>query len=194
MIFFLKKETRDFLHNYKSWLSLVVAAGAPRIFQVFDRELGGYPFVFCILIAVCQYLYDSFLTDTTEKGMIFILNYGMRFASVLFAKILMGVLMMMTSFVCNVPLFLEDFTAMDFLWLLPLCVAIASLMLLTAMVSHGSELTSFTVSAAVILGAVTMLFLLDSLWLRAAIATAAAVILVRLAHWAFNSLHYRTQL
>ena len=194
MIFFLRKEFNDFFHNYKSWLSLVIAAGAPRIFQLFDKELGGYPFIICILIAVCQYLYDSFLTDTTEKGMIFILNSGRSFMTLMFVKVVMGILMMIVSLVVNFDLFLETLKAIDFLWLLPLCIAITSLMLLTAMMSQGSELTSFTVSAVVILGSVTSLLLLPLSLMRAGATMAAAIILVRLAYRSFNSLRYRTQL
>lgn len=114
--------------------------------------------------------------------------------TLMFVKVVMGILMMIVSLVVNFDLFLEVFRAVDFLWLLPLCVAITSLMLLMAMMSQGSELTSFTVSAVVILGSVTSLLLLPLPLMRAGVIMAAAIILVRLAYRSFNSLRYRTQL
>ena len=39
-------------------------------------ESDSWIYIFMVIIAICQYIYDSYLTDTKTKGIIFIYNMG----------------------------------------------------------------------------------------------------------------------
>ena len=189
----VKKELRDFLCNYKSWLIVVVVSILPYFFEHINREFETFFFVCFILMAVCQYLYDSYLTDTATKGMVFFHNTGSSFIQIIGVKTLYSILLSAIILLLDLPYTLEYLSIIDILWFLPLVVTIAAIMQLTVVFARGAEIASALITTTVIFAGVFMLFTLAPL-LRAGIAMAAAIILVRLAYCAFNSLCYRTQL
>ena len=190
----IRKELKEFIFNYKAWIGVAVIATAPRFFAYHQRELGAPIFVSLMLMALCQYLFQSYLADTSSGGAVFFHNMGAGFAAPLVAKLLFAMVGAALIFLVNVPFLRTHFAAWDAVWLVPLCVASNAWMMLTVVVARGSEMTSGILSTGMIFAGVFSLFLLDSLWLRAGITTAAAIILVWLAYYAFNSLRYRTQL
>ena len=190
----LRKELKEFIFNYRAWIGAAVIAAAPRFFAYHQRELGAPVFVSLMLMALCQYLFQSYLADTSSGGAVFFHNMGAGFAAPLVAKLLFAMAGAAVIFLVNVPFVRTHLRAWDAVWLVPLCVASNAWMMLTVVAARGSEMTSGLLSTGMIFAGVFGLFLLDSLWLRAGITTAAALLLVRLASCAFNSLRYRTQL
>ena len=188
-----KKEAFDFIHNYKSWVAVAVVVVLPYFFTYFNREFEGIFFICFILMAVCQYLYDSYLTDTTTKGMVFFRNFGASFTHIIMVKTLYAVLLSVIILLLDFPYTMVYFTLIDILWFLPLAVGIAAIMQLAMVFARGAEIASALITTCIIFAGVFLLLTLSTL-MRAGVTMAAAIILVRLAYCSFNSLRYRTQL
>lgn len=193
MFVLFRKELKDFLNNYKSWLFFLIMLGLTYVFQFLSWKLSPEFFICFILMAVCQYIYDSYLTDTTSKGAVFLLNAGIGFMQLLLVKTLFSVAQALVIVLVNFSYAREFLSLGDSLWLLPLVVAIVAVMQMAIVFARGAEIASALITTSIIFAGVFVLFSLDPL-MRAGVTMAAAIILVRLAYRSFNSLRYRTQL
>ena len=193
MLVLFRKELKDFLNNYKSWLFFLIMLTLVYIFRILAWKLDSEFFICFILMCVCQYLYDSYLTDTTSKGSIFLHNIDMRFFQVFVVKILFALFQALVIVLVNTPYVMQHFSLADILWFLPLVVAIAAIMQLAMVFARGAEIASALITTCIIFAGVFLLLTLSPL-MRAGVTMAAAIILVRLAYRSFNSLGYRTQL
>lgn len=193
MLVLFRKELKDFLNNYKSWLFFLIMLSLVYIFRALAWKLEPEFFICFILMCVCQYLYDSYLTDTTSKGSIFLHNIDMGFFQVFVVKILFALFQALVIVLVNTPYVVQYFSLADILWFLPLVAAIAAIMQLAMVFARGAEIASALITTCIIFAGVFLLLTLSPL-VRAGVTMAAAIILVRLAYRSFNSLRYRTQL
>ena len=193
MLTLFRKELKDFFNNYKTWLFFLIMLVLTYIFKFLSRELDPEFFICFILMCVCQYLYDSYLTDTTSKGSIFLHNIDMRFFQVFVVKILFTLFQALVIVLVNITYVVQHFSLADILWFLPLAVGIAAIMQLAMVFARGAEIASALITTCIIFAGVFLLLTLSTL-MRAGVTMAAAIILVRLAYCSFNSLRYRTQL
>ncbi len=189
-----RKELREFIFNYKSWIGVAIVSIVPYFFAYFHRELDISVFLCLVLMALCQYLFNSYLTDTVSGGAVFFCNAGMGFVRPFVGKLIFAMVGVVLIVLVNIPFVHVHLEIKDIVWLVPLCVASNSWMLLTVVIARGSEMASGILSTGIIFIGVFALFLLDSIWVRAGVTMAAAIILVRLVYRSFNSLRYRTQL
>lgn len=194
MITLLKKEIKDVIYNYKSWLVLLISVFLPCIMKYKKMESDSWIYIFMVIIAICQYIYDSYLTDTKNKGNIFIYNTGVSSTKILFTKILVVLVFEIIMLLLNLPYTIKYINFVDYFWIFPLTATCVTFMYFTAMFSQSSETTSVILTFIVIFAYTFLLWNMDFIILKIGISLASAILMSFIAIKTADSLIYRQQL
>ena len=189
-----KKELKDMIYNYKSWLSLILGIISPTLLHLRKVEPFPYIYISVIIMCLCQYIYDSYLTDTKNKGNIFIYNIGVSSTKILFTKILVVLVFEIIMLLLNLPYTIKYINFVDYFWIFPLTATCVTFMYFTAMFSQSSETTSVILTFIVIFAYTFLLWNMDFIILKIGISLASAILMSFIAIKTADSLIYRQQL
>ncbi|WP_024470128.1 hypothetical protein [Treponema pedis] len=190
----LKKELYEFRYNYKAWAVAVICTAGLYVPWMKDRGLQVFTASFFILLAVGQYIYNSYSDEINSSGSIFIHNLNFSFLQVFFIKIFFSFVIAALMLIADIPNINGVIKTADFFWLFPLIVTGAAVMQLSSVSSKGSEDTSATVSIIVSFIMLVCIMLIQVMILRILICMFLAVLSVYAAYKVSYSLKYRTQL
>ena len=70
------KEIKDMFASYKAVLSIIIGSITPVLLRWRGVEPFSYLYISVMLMALGQYVYDSYTTDTQDKGVLFLYNYN----------------------------------------------------------------------------------------------------------------------
>ncbi|WP_024469702.1 hypothetical protein [Treponema pedis] len=190
----LKKELYEFRYNYKAWLIIIICTAGLYVPWMKDRGLQVFTASFFILLAVGQYIYNSYSDEINSSGSIFIHNLNFSFLQVFFIKIFFSFVIAAVILIADIPNINGVIKTADFFWLFPLIVTGAAVMQLSSVSSKGSEDTSATVSIIISFIMLVCIMLIQVMILRILACMLLAVLSVYAAYKVSYSLKYRTQL
>ncbi|WP_024465323.1 hypothetical protein [Treponema pedis] len=190
----LKKELYEFRYNYKAWLAIIICIAVVYVPTLWTQKYQVFSVSFFILLAVEQYIYNSYSDEINSSGSIFIHNLNFSFLQVFFIKIFFSFVIAAVILIADIPNINGVIKTTDFFWLFPLIVTGAAVMQLSSVSSKGSEDTSATVSIIVSFIMLVCIMLIQVMILRILICMFLAVLSVYAAYKVSYSLKYRTQL
>ena len=140
-----------------------------------------------------QFIYDSFLNDTKEKGSLFFINMKIPFESQFLIKMLVAFSQVLVSVLVNFRDITSLFSLIDILWIVPIIFQSSFLMFIGTIISGGAELsTAFSVTA--IIFAITFAVLLSPVIIRILISLSMLTLTYLISKKMFFSKIYRSQL
>ena len=189
----LKKEIKDFFCNYKSWVMILLVTGI--FYFLGNRELPiKHFYIWFALLSPLQYVYDSLITDTKSRGMIFFYNSNIRFIHIFLIKVLVSIFLLFVTFILSISFFQKNLRLLDLLWIIPsLCLGV-SIMQITAIVSKCAEMTSAFITMGIILAYLQILLLISNLLIIILISICLALVSFFAAWKLSESNYYRTQI
>ncbi|WP_024467997.1 hypothetical protein [Treponema pedis] len=190
----LKKELYEFRYNYKAWAVAVICTAGLYAPWMKDRGLQVFTASFFILLAVGQYIYNSYSDEINSSGSIFIHNLNFSFLQVFFIKIFFSFVIAALMLIADIPNISKEIKIIDFLWLSPLIIAGVGIMQLSGISSKGSEDTSSVIMFIVSFIMLTCVMLIQVMILRILACMFLACLFVFIAYKVSYSLKYRTQL
>ncbi|AGT44348.1 hypothetical protein [Treponema pedis] len=190
----LKKELYEFRYNYKAWLAIIICIAVVYVPTLWTQKYQVFTASFFILLAVGQYIYNSYSDEINSSGSIFIHNLNFSFLQVFFIKIFFSFVIAALMLIADIPNISKEIKIIDFLWLSPLIIAGASIMQLSGISSKGSEDTSSVIMFIVSFIMLTCVMLIQVMILRILTCMFLAVLSVYAAYKVSYSLKYRTQL
>lgn len=194
MITLLKKEIKDVIYNYKSWLVLLISVFLPCIMKYKKMESDSWIYIFMVIIAICQYIYDSYLTDTKTKGIIFIYNMGFSSFYIFIIKIIVTISIIGIIFLIDISYVKEYIASINIIWILFFSITCIALMQFLAIFSQSSETTSSIITTIIAFLYGLLLWNLDLIILKIGISLASAILMSFIAIKTADSLIYRQQL
>ncbi|MEL3913085.1 hypothetical protein [Treponema pedis] len=190
----LKKELYEFRYNYKAWLIIIICTAVSYVPWLRKHDISVFTASFFILLAVGQYIYNSYSDEINSSGSIFIHNLNFSFLQVFFIKIFFSFVIAAVILIADIPNINGVIKTADFFWLFPLIVTGAAVMQLSSVSSKGSEDTSATVSIIISFIMLVCIMLIQVMILRILACMLLAVLSVYAAYKVSYSLKYRTQL
>lgn len=194
MITLLKKEIKDVIYNYKSWLVLLISVFLPCIMKYKKMESDSWIYIFMVIIAICQYIYDSYLTDTKTKGIIFIYNMGFSSFYIFIIKIIVTISIIGIIFLIDISYVKEYISSINIIWILFFSITCIALMQFLAIFSQSSETTSSIITTIIAFLYGLLLWNIDFIILKIGISLASAILMSFIAIKTADSLIYRQQL
>lgn len=194
MITLLKKEIKDVIYNYKSWLVLLISVFLPCIMKYKKMESDSWIYIFMVIIAICQYIYDSYLTDTKTKGIIFIYNMGFSSFYIFIIKIIVTISIIGIIFLIDISYVKEYIASINIIWILFFSITCIALMQFLAIFSQSSETTSSIITTIIAFLYGLLLWNIDFIILKIGISLASAILMSFIAIKTADSLIYRQQL
>lgn len=194
MITLLKKEIKDVIYNYKSWLVLLISVFLPCIMKYKKMESDSWIYIFMVIIAICQYIYDSYLTDTKTKGIIFIYNMGFSSFYIFIIKIIVTISIIGIIFLIDISYVKEYIASINIIWILFFSITCIALMQFLAIFSQSSETTSSIITTIIAFLYGLLLWNMDFIILKIGISLASAILMSFIAIKTADSLIYRQQL
>lgn len=194
MITLLKKEIKDVIYNYKSWLVLLISVFLPCIMKYKKMESDSWIYIFMVIIAICQYIYDSYLTDTKTKGIIFIYNMGFSSFYIFIIKIIVTISIIGIIFLIDISYVKEYIASINIIWILFFSITCIALMQFLAIFSQSSETTSSIITTIIAFLYGLLLWNIDLIILKIGISLASAILMSFIAIKTADSLIYRQQL
>lgn len=194
MITLLKKEIKDVIYNYKSWLVLLISVFLPCIMKYKKMESDSWIYIFMVIIAICQYIYDSYLTDTKTKGIIFTYNMGFSSFYIFIIKIIVTISIIGIIFLIDISYVKEYIASINIIWILFFSITCIALMQFLAIFSQSSETTSSIITTIIAFLYGLLLWNLDLIILKIGISLASAILMSFIAIKTADSLIYRQQL
>lgn len=194
MITLLKKEIKDVIYNYKSWLVLLISVFLPCIMKYKKMESDSWIYIFMVIIAICQYIYDSYLTDTKTKGIIFIYNMGFSSFYIFIIKIIVTISIIGIIFLIDISYVKEYIASINIIWILFFSITCIALMQFLAIFSQSSETTSSIITTIIAFLYGLLLWNIDFIILKIGISLASAILMSFIAIKTADSVVYRQQL
>lgn len=140
LFFLFRKELSDYIHSYKCWGTLFLVSCFPLLFHAKGKEMPDLIYLLFFQGAQAQCIYDSFLTDTKEKGILFYHNLSISFSSLFIAKFLTSLLIPLFSAIVNIKDMVLYFSLKDIVWILPVLFFSETVAFAGAVISDGAEL------------------------------------------------------
>ena len=193
----VRKETHEFFRNHKSWLMVCVGVGFVYIVHIARDDYR--PFLdfivsVAIMMSVGQYVFDSFESDISFKGALFLHNIGVKPIELFTAKAMLAMVITTVMLAASLPAVTGKLFLADILWIYPLTVFSASVMQISAVFSRGAEITSSIIALIGILLVLAAVFAIDHIILKSLVAFGVMTVAVLVCLWTMSSLAYRTQL
>ena len=189
-----KKEIKDMFASYKAVLGLILGTVMPVLLKWRGIEPFAYFYLAMMLMSLCQYIYDSYTTDTENKGILFLYNLGFNSKTIILKKLLVTLGFFLFMFLINIPFAIECYCFFDIFWILPLVLVCSGIMLVVAMLSQSSEMTTNIITMSVILVLTFVLWAMKNMVLKIFLAHGLALGIVLLAIKIADSMIYRKQL
>ena len=192
LFFLFRKELSDYIHSYKCWGTLFLVSCFPLLFHAKGKEMPDLIYLLFFQGAQAQCIYDSFLTDTKEKGMLFYHNLSISFPMMFFTKFITSLIIPFIAAVINTKDMVLYFSFSDILWILPVLIFSETVAFAGAVVSAGAEmfLELLTVFFG---GAVFILCRLSPFGMRIGIPIILSVLMIAVDSWLYQSKFYRKQ-
>ena len=191
--FLIKKELRDFFRSYKCVLMVLFITLFPIIWKFKGKVMPDVIYIAFFQMAQGQFIYDSFLNDTREKGSLFFINMKIPFESQFLIKMLVAFSQVLVSVLVNFRDIASLFSLIDILWIVPIIFQSSFLMFIGTIISGGAELST-ALSVTVIIFAITFAVLLSPVILRILISLGLLTLTYLISKKMFFSKIYRSQL
>lgn len=157
-------------------------------------ESDSWIYIFMVIIAICQYIYDSYLTDTKTKGIIFIYNMGFSSFYIFIIKIIVTISIIGIIFLIDISYVKEYIASINIIWILFFSITCIALMQFLAIFSQSSETTSSIITTIIAFLYGLLLWNIDLIILKIGISLASAILMSFIAIKTADSLIYRQQL
>ena len=194
MIYLIKKELKDLFLNYKSWIIFIISVCLPFVLDYRGMTESSWIYISIVTMALCQYIYDSFLNDTKNKGIIFVYNMRRTSYEILISKIIIAICFLSIIFLFTLKYVIEYISFMDLLWIIGVTLTGVAFMQFIAIFSQSAETTSAIFSTIFIFAYTFFLWDLDLAILKIGISLASAILMSFIAIKTADSLVYRQQL
>lgn len=193
-VFFLfKKEIRDYLYSYKCLLAIAIISLYPVLWRAKGKVMPEVLYIAFFQMVQGQFIYDSFLMDTKEKGSLFFINMKLSFEIQYIIKAAIAFLQIILCVIINYKDIVLYFTFIDLLWIIPLLVHSSLMMYVGSVLTDGAELsTAFVISGIIFV--LTYLILLSSLIIRILVTCGLSILLFLIAKKLFYSKKYRIEI
>ena len=188
------KEIKDMFASYKAVLGLIFGAVIPVLLRWRGVEPFSYLYLVTMIMFLCQYVYDSYTTDTQDKGVLFLYNMGFSSKKIITKKFLVTICFFLIMFFVNIYYAIECYSFFDLFWILPLVIICSGFMLVVAMVSQSSEMTTSVITMIVIFILTFILWNMESLIFKILLSCILALGIILLAIKIADSMTYRKQL
>lgn len=192
----LKKEFFDFIYSYKSVLTvfivilgekLILHVNKPQPYDIFFHS-------WLITTALQQFVYDSFLTDIREKGLLFYQNMKVSFKQFFAAKFLICVVLYLFMFLCEINNILRDANIQQFFCLSLQGFIAMPLMFIASTVFIKSETGGLIITTLIMAVIIFGLRFISQLWISYIITIILLAGFVFLAYSVYKSLFFKKQL
>ncbi len=191
--FLIKKELRDFFRSYKCILMVLFITIYPIIWRIRGKILPDVIYIAFFQMAQGQFIFDSFLNDTKEKGSLFFINMKISFESQFLIKMLIAFSQVLVSILVNFKDIAYLFSPIDILWIIPIIFQASFLMFIGTIISGGAELST-ALSVTAIIFAITFAVLLSPTIIRILISLGLLTITYLISKKMYYSKIYRSQL
>ena len=194
MLCLLRKELKEFLYDYKSWLVVLISVSLPYLLTFAGKEDSPCFYLSIVISSISQYVYNSFVSDTKTKNIIFVYNIESNSKKNFFAKISIALILLLIIFVFNINYILEYVPLINIIWITFFSVTTVAIMYFTAMFSQSSETTSTVITLSIVFGVTFLLWNMDFIILKIGISLASAILMSFIAIKTADSVVYRQQL
>ena len=190
----LKKELYEFRYNYKAWILIIITVCFSYFPNIRKSNIRDFTILVFIILAVGQYIYNSYLTDISNKGILFLQNLGIKSIELFFIKILFSFLISNVMILANIPNLKGIFSLIDILWIYPTVISSSAIMQIAATYANGAENTATIISSIISFIILICVFFIKILFLKIIFSCGSALIFFWLCELNSYSLKYRTQL
>ena len=194
MLCLLKKEIKEVIYDYKSWLAVLISIVLPYLLSYTGKEEATCFYISIVLSCISQYIYNSFLSDTKTRGIIFVYNLESKTVKIFIAKVFVAIVLLVIIFIFNITYILEYVPLINIIWIVFFLITTIAIMYFTAMFSQSSETTSTVITLSIVFGVTFFLWNLDLIILKIGISLASAILMSFIAIKTADSLIYRQQL
>ncbi len=194
MLCLLKKEIREVIYDYQSWLAVLIPIFLPCLLSYVGKEEATCFYISVVLSCISQYIYNSFLSDTKTRGIIFVYNLVSKTLKIFIAKVFVAIGLLVTIFLLNITYILEYILLINLIWIVFLLITTVAIMYFTAIFSQSSETTSTIMTLSIVFAYTFFLWNLDLAILKIGISLASAILMSFIAIKTADSLIYRQQL
>lgn len=194
MLCLLKKEIKEVIYDYKSWLAVLISIVLPYLLSYTGKEEATCFYISIVLSCISQYIYNSFLSDTKTRGIIFVYNLESKTVKIFIAKVFVAIVLLVIIFIFNITYILEYVPLINIIWIVFFLITTIAIMYFTAMFSQSSETTSTVITLSIVFGITFFLWNLDLIILKIGISLASAILMSFIAIKTADSLIYRQQL
>lgn len=194
MLCLLKKEIKEVIYDYKSWLAVLISIVLPYLLSYTGKEEATCFYISIVLSCISQYIYNSFLSDTKTRGIIFVYNLESKTVKIFIAKVFVAIVLLVIIFIFNITYILEYVPLINIIWIVFFLITTIAIMYFTAMFSQSSETTSTVITLSIVFGITFLLWNMDFIILKIGISLASAILMSFIAIKTADSLIYRQQL
>lgn len=194
MLCLLKKEIKEVIYDYKSWLAVLISIVLPYLLSYTGKEEATCFYISIVLSCISQYIYNSFLSDTKTRGIIFVYNLESKTVKIFIAKVFVAIVLLVIIFIFNITYILEYVPLINIIWIVFFLITTIAIMYFTAMFSQSSETTSTVITLSIVFGITFFLWNLDLIILKIGISLASAILMSFIAIKTADSVVYRQQL
>ena len=194
MLCLLKKEIKEVIYDYKSWLAVLISIVLPYLLSYAGKEEATCFYISIVLSCISQYIYNSFLSDTKTRGIIFVYNLESKTVKIFIAKVFVAIVLLVIIFIFNITYILEYVPLINIIWIVFFLITTIAIMYFTAMFSQSSETTSTVITLSIVFGITFLLWNIDFIILKIGISLASAILMSFIAIKTADSLIYRQQL
>ncbi|AGT43652.1 hypothetical protein [Treponema pedis] len=162
----LKKELYEFKYNYKAWILTIIVICFSYFPNIRKSAMRDFTILAFIILATGQYIYNSYLTDISYNGILFLENVGIKpvylfFIKLLFSSILTGIIML-----ANIPNLKGVFSFSDIFWIYPIVIFSSAIMQISAAYVNGAENTASAIAITISFAMLICIFFIQVFFLK----------------------------
>ena len=191
--FILKKELKDYMLSYKVWITLLLITFFPLYFKIKNDIMSDIIYLLFFQLAEGQCIYDSFLTDTEQKGISFFINFKFNFEEIFFVKLILPFTLPIFSAIINYKDMIYYFQAIDLIWIIPLFIFSSLIMFIGCVFSKGAELGT-EIFLAIVMLPLIFISVTKPFYFITIIIYPLTIILFFITKKVFYSKYYRNQI
>lgn len=189
----LLKEFKDFVYSYKCWFNFIlIILGMKIIASRTDYSLFFHSWF--ITLAIQQFVYDSFLTDIKEKGILFLSNIKCPFPLYFFSKLIVVIIVYLFMFLFELPTIVKDYNFIKCIYVFLLSTLSLPVMFTITTLAKSSEVGG-VIFSSITMGIIYFCFSQFSInIISTVILITLWIILFFLMRLVFNSMLFRKQI
>lgn len=189
-----KKELYEFRYNYRVWVLTAIVICFSYFPNVRKSNMQDFTILAFIILAIGQYIYNSYLTDISYKGILFLENIRIKsiylfLTKLLFSSIIAGIIVL-----ANVSNIKGVFSFLDISWIYPIVVFSSAIMQISATYVNGAENTAASIAITISFAILICIFFIKILFIKIIFSWSSAVFWSLLCELNSRSLKYRMQL